>query len=259
MASSNLLEEAKCILQHLNGTFRCCSIVSSSGHSKLSHDAETRFFYHLSERNHIDIDIKRESSKFFVSREELLDISLARSPGGLPYGISILDRPYGRSELLPLGVRGLSHCVRMSSTATAKQPVISGEEHVEHQELKQNKEASPEECDEAVEDLSTAKAKAKAKQLQETQKDDQSIIMKFWAKLLGIGPALRAIASMSREDWANKFRHWKNEFVSTMQHYWLGSKLLWADIRICSRLMLKLAGGKSLTRREKATVNSHYC
>ncbi|KAG0485105.1 hypothetical protein HPP92_009184 [Vanilla planifolia] len=251
MASRAIARRSKCILQHLNGTFRCCSIVSSSGHSKLSHDAETRFFYHLSERNHIDIDIKRESSKFFVSREELLDVSLARSPGGLPYGISILDRPYGRSELLPLGVRGLSHCVRMSSTATAKQPVISGEEHVEHQELKQNKEASPEECDEAVEDLSTAKAKAKAKQLQETQKDDQSIIMKFWAKLLGIGPALRAIASMSREDWANKFRHWKNEFVSTMQHYWLGSKLLWADIRICSRLMLKLAGGKSLTRRER--------
>jgi len=59
------------------------------------------------------------------------------------------------------------------------------------------KEASPEECDQAVEGLSTAKAKAKAK-LEEVQKTDQSIIQKFWAKLLGIGPALRLVASMSR-------------------------------------------------------------
>lgn len=36
-----------------------------------------------------------------------------------------------------------------------------------------------------------------------------------------------------------------------MQHYWLGTKLLWADIRISSRLLLKLASGKSLSRREK--------
>ena len=36
-----------------------------------------------------------------------------------------------------------------------------------------------------------------------------------------------------------------------MQHYWLGTKLLWADVRISSRLLLKLAGGKSLSRRER--------
>lgn len=46
-------------------------------------------------------------------------------------------------------------------------------------------------------------------------------------------------------------RHWKDEFKSTMQHYWLGTKLLWVDIRISSRLLLKLAGGKSLSRRER--------
>ncbi|CAJ1938342.1 unnamed protein product [Sphenostylis stenocarpa] len=54
-----------------------------------------------------------------------------------------------------------------------------------------------------------------------------------------------------REDWAKKLVHWKGEFVSTLQHYWLGSKLLWADVRISSRLLLKLAGGKSLSRRER--------
>lgn len=54
-----------------------------------------------------------------------------------------------------------------------------------------------------------------------------------------------------RADWAAKLTHWKDEFVSTMQHYWLGLKLLLADVRISSRLLLKLAAGKSLTRRER--------
>lgn len=31
----------------------------------------------------------------------------------------------------------------------------------------------------------------------------------------------------------------------------MGTKLLWADTRISSRLLLKLAGGKSLSRRER--------
>nr|CAN63817.1 hypothetical protein VITISV_010338 [Vitis vinifera] len=113
------------------------------------------------------------------------------------------------------------------------------------------KEASPQECDQAVEGLSTAKAKAKAKQLLESQKGAKSPLQKTWAMLLGIGPALRAVASMSREDWAKKLIHWKNEIISTLQHYWLGFKLLWADVRISSRLLLKLAGGKGLSRRER--------
>lgn len=39
--------------------------------------------------------------------------------------------------------------------------------------------------------------------------------------------------------------------MSTLQHYWLGCKLLSADVRISSRLLLKSAGGKSLSRRER--------
>ncbi|GMH03732.1 hypothetical protein Nepgr_005571 [Nepenthes gracilis] len=103
----------------------------------------------------------------------------------------------------------------------------------------------------AVEGLSTVKAKARAKQLQESQKSDKPILQRVWAMLLGIAPALKAVASMSREDWAKKLLHWKDEIKSTLQHYWLGTKLLWSDIRISSRLLLKLAGGKSLSRRER--------
>ncbi|KAG2693777.1 hypothetical protein I3760_08G111700 [Carya illinoinensis] len=56
---------------------------------------------------------------------------------------------------------------------------------------------------------------------------------------------------LHEEDWAKKLHHWKDEFISTLQHYWLGTKLLWADVRISSRLLLKLAKGKNLSRRER--------
>lgn len=57
-----------------------------------------------------------------------------------------------------------------------------------------------------------------------------------------------------RQDWANKISGWKKSFWVELQHYWVGTKLLWADVKICSRLLLKLAGGKSLTRRERTQL-----
>ncbi|XP_028799027.1 mitochondrial proton/calcium exchanger protein-like [Neltuma alba] len=138
------------------------------------------------------------------------------------------------------------------STAAAKQPELgSDDEKSDEMVAKKRTEASPEECDQAVEGLSTAKAKAKAKRLQEPQNIVRTTLKRLWAVILGIGPAFRTVASMSREDWSKKLVHWKGEFLSTMQHYWLGFKLLWADVRISSRLLLKLAGGKSLSRRER--------
>lgn len=120
------------------------------------------------------------------------------------------------------------------------------------------KEASPEDCDQAVEGLTSAKAKAKAKKLEEEQKleeaqkaEAKSIIHKTWAVILGIGPALRAIASMSKADWAVKLRHWKAEIIDTAKHYYLGFKLLGVEVKICSRLVWKLGRGKSLSRRER--------
>lgn len=172
----------------------------------------------------------------------------SNSSGILNLGYQVGDFDF----VFPVGVRWFSHFVRSASTATAGQPELgSGNDGNEQQGPKKVKEASPEECDQAVEGLSTAKAIAKAKQVQDSPKSAQSIIKKIWATILGIGPALRAVASMSREDWAKKLRHWKDEFKSTMQHYWLGTKLLWADIRISSRLLVKLASGKGLSRRER--------
>ncbi|CAH8390680.1 unnamed protein product [Eruca vesicaria subsp. sativa] len=158
---------------------------------------------------------------------------------------------FGCSEMgSSLGMRYMSVSIRNATTVAAKKP--------EEEEKKKDdvagvnrKEASPEECDQAVESLSSVKARAKAKRIQESKKVARSIVQRTWAFILGIGPALRAVASMSRADWAKTLTHWKQEFVSTLKHYWLGTKLLWADTRISSRLLLKLAGGKSLSRRER--------
>ncbi|KAK1402877.1 Mitochondrial proton/calcium exchanger protein [Heracleum sosnowskyi] len=150
-------------------------------------------------------------------------------------------------------LRGRSVAESIVHFSTARTSNLESDSGNDEKAVKPKKEASPEECDEAVEGLSTAKAKAKAKaeQLQESKKDTRSILEKVRAFFLGIGPALRAVASMSREDWAKKLHHWKDEFKSTLQHYWLGTKLLWADVTISLRLLQKLANGKNLSRRER--------
>ncbi|CAH9109809.1 unnamed protein product [Cuscuta epithymum] len=162
---------------------------------------------------------------------------------------SSLGSRTNREQLIsPLAIRLVLHNRCYLSTASA-----GSENNNKNEEaaIKLKKEPSPEECDQAVEGLSSVKAKAKAKQLHESHKAVKPLLRRMWAIFLGIGPALKAIASMSSEDWARKLRHWKDEFKSTLQHYWLGTKLLWADVRISSRLLLKLAGGKSLSRRER--------
>ncbi|KAK4788890.1 hypothetical protein SAY86_020209 [Trapa natans] len=169
------------------------------------------------------------------------------------WGINISDFGIGQNvNLYSLGKRWMLHPVRTASTAAVKQQELrSDEDDTAETIAKRRKEPSPEDCDQAVAGLSFARAKAKAKQLQNSQRLVSTVLNRVWATLLGIGPALRAVASMSREDWSKKLSHWKAEFVSTMQHYWLGTKLLAADVRISSRLVLKLAGGKSLSRRER--------
>lgn len=116
------------------------------------------------------------------------------------YKIMSSDPGYGRLVFNSLmSLRWLSQSPRSLSTAAAKQPEPrSDDEESGEMIAKKRKEASPEECDQAVEGLSTAKAKAKAKRLQEPQKVAQTILKRMWAVILGIGPALRAVASMSR-------------------------------------------------------------
>ncbi|PWA59427.1 LETM1-like protein [Artemisia annua] len=128
----------------------------------------------------------------------------------------------------------VSQSARFSSVASAPKPDFGKDEDNNEQVAKKRKEASSEECDQAVEGLTSA-----------------MLLKRTWAMLMGIGPALRAVASTSRQDWAKKLVHRKTEFVDTLKHYWLGIKLLGVDVKIGSRLLLKLACGMSLSRRDR--------
>ncbi|KAK6914449.1 LETM1-like, ribosome-binding domain, partial [Dillenia turbinata] len=197
----------------------------------------------------------KRSGAVSVPKEEPLGLSAFGVLRHGRYAVTDYVHSAQNSELVyPVGSRSFMHAhpVRYAMSATAGQH-DTGSDDEENEELaaKRRKEASAEECDQAVEGLSTVKAKAKAKRSQEVERVTAKVLQSIQATLLGIGPALRAVASMSREDWKNKLIHWKDEFISTLQHYWLGLKLLWADMRISSRLLLKLAKGKSLSRRER--------
>ncbi|CAI9781746.1 unnamed protein product [Fraxinus pennsylvanica] len=73
----------------------------------------------------------------------------------------------------------------------AGQPKLGcGSNKNEERAMKQKKEASPEECNKAIEGLSTVKAKAKQ---QESQKGAKPILKRMWPMLLAISPALRAL------------------------------------------------------------------
>lgn len=114
--------------------------------------------------------------------------------------ITYLPHLNGRLDFSSLiAARFLSQPARHASTATANQQDLETDNEGDNEiSAKRRKEASPEECDQAVVGLSTAKAKAKAKKLQESHRIAKSSLKRLQATFLGIGPALRAVASMSR-------------------------------------------------------------
>ncbi|XP_057957042.1 uncharacterized protein LOC131150372 [Malania oleifera] len=252
MASRALLRRKRFVFDYLNNSTGLISSFQILGHGKYVQSVDSQGQSAVTNHPSAYFSCIKDAAAFSVTKEytRVSDFGLCRHRYN---GFSLSGhRNVGSEFIAPMGIRLISHSIRYASTATAGQPEF-GSDDEEREELvaKKKKEASPEECDQAVEGLSSAKAKAKAKKLQESQKVAKTILERVWATLLGIGPALRAVASMSREDWSKKLHHWNDEIVSTLQHYWLGFKLLWADVRISSRLLLKLAGGKSLSRRER--------
>ncbi|BFG40369.1 hypothetical protein CerSpe_266430 [Prunus speciosa] len=238
MASRAMLRRKRIVTDYVTASSRTTPGFQWLGHYHGSQKSESKGFssiiMHMHRGNNDDGD-----DKVSVAKDEFRRLGFI---SGTTVGISH---------------RWMSQSIRNASTAAtaaaaAKQTEPIDDEENERLAAKKKKQASPEDCDQAVQGLSTAKA-AKAKKLQESQKDKSAkpMLQKVWATFLGIGPALKAVASMSREDWAKKLVHWKTEIVSTLQHYWLGFKLLGVDVRICSRLLLKLARGKTLSRREK--------
>ncbi|KAL6573431.1 hypothetical protein OROHE_001890 [Orobanche hederae] len=253
MASRTILRRRKIVSEYLNSNVGAIQSFRTIGQGQSHQYLDSRAYTSLTGPVSQNSDQLRKRDETSALSKKSLDFTILGNIRNKTNGITAFSYENTRSDLSYLmGVRFMSHPRHFATTATAKQPDLGSDDEADDEmAAKKRKEASPEECDQAVVGLSTAKAKAKAKRLQESQSFYTPILKKLWATFLGIGPAIRAVASMNREDWAKKLVHWKNEFVSTLQHYWLGCKLLWADVRISSRLLLKLAGGRSLSRRER--------
>ena len=71
----------------------------------------------------------------------------------------------------------------------------------------------------------------------------------FW--LVAIPARIRALARMSREDWASWRRELWEHAKDEGRHYWTGTKLLFFEIRISFRHLGKVLQGRTLTRRER--------
>lgn len=256
MASRAILRKRKIVADYLENSIRPIGNWQNLGYSGHSNQyLSSRGFSSATTRIYQGCDGIKDRTRNIGVNDELSKFSTSQLFGSRSLHTNVFVNGAANVDFMfSMNIRSiLQQPARYASTAAAKQPNL-GSDDEDDKELvaKKRKEASPEECDQAVIGLSSAKAKAKAKkQLQEKQQGAKLVLQKTWAALLGIGPALRAVASMSREDWAKKLGHWKNEFKMTLHHYWLGSKLLWADVRISSRLLLKLVGGKSLSRRER--------
>ncbi|KAK6772916.1 hypothetical protein RDI58_028154 [Solanum bulbocastanum] len=248
MASRAILRRRRLLSDYLNVSARSIQNLQSWGNEQSAHYFDSCGFSSTMNCICQGSDKRKDHDEVSPINNGFLGLRFFRTKR---YSTTVVGYVNRRVDVVPSTNMSLwPYSVRCASTATAKQPNL-GSDDEEELIAKKKSEASPEECDQAVVGLSTAKAKAKAKCLQESQKVAKSVIQRVWATLLGIGPSLRAVASMSREDWAKKLAHWKHEFTSTLQHYWLGFKLLWADMRISSRLLIKLASGKSLSRRER--------
>jgi len=42
--------------------------------------------------------------------------------------------------------------------------------------------------------------------------------------------------------------------ADTLQHYWLGTKLLWSEIKLASSILTRLLHGHGMSRRERKQV-----
>lgn len=106
------------------------------------------------------------------------------------------------SQFDSLGRRPFSAYTRVlfgpAQSAASKASLKPYQEEEDEVQKKRKSDASADDCDQAVVGLSSASAKAKQKQEEELAKKNDGIVKKVWSTLLGIGPALRAVAAMSR-------------------------------------------------------------
>lgn len=203
MTSRAILRRRKLLSDYLNVSARSIQNLQRWGNGQSAHYFDSRSFSSTMNCICQDSDKRKDHDEVSPINDGFSSFS---GLGFFPlkcYNTTVFSYVNRRVDVISsTGMRLWPCSVRYASTATAKQPNLESDD--EELITKKKSEASPEECDQAVVGLSTAKAKVKAKRLQESQKVAKSVIQRVWATLLGIGPALRAVASMSREDWAKK-------------------------------------------------------
>lgn len=200
MASRAILRKRRVVSDYLNVSARSIQCFQSLGHGLSSQHADSHGLKSAANHSSGDIDRMKKGDTILPMNEDLLNFSALGLFRRKCYGDMVSGYVTGGSQFgSPTGMRFMPQSVRYASTAAAGQRDV-GSDNEDNEDLaaKKRKEASPEECDQAVEGLSSAKAKAKAKRLQESEKVAKSILQRVKAILLGIGPALRAVASMSR-------------------------------------------------------------
>lgn len=123
--------------------------------------------------------------------------------------------------------------------------------------------ADAEECDEALEDLEQTRKRVRALRrpppgyISPSQRAKQfaaavARALSVTVQVLSSVPArVSRFASLPKEDRKAVYAGWWIAIKKEAKHYWLGTKLLWKDIKIASRLVSKILAGKTLSRRER--------
>ncbi|KAK9868631.1 hypothetical protein WJX84_002622 [Apatococcus fuscideae] len=114
-------------------------------------------------------------------------------------------------------------------------------------------------CDEIIDSLTSTRSKAEgghpSTRVQSLAHHMRHYLSLAWNGYLSVQGFVLAIPGAITHHialpWAEKvevYKGWWHATKREIKHYWVGTKLLWADVKIAARLGFKVVQGKSLTR-----------
>ena len=123
--------------------------------------------------------------------------------------------------------------------------------------------ADAEECDEAIEDLENVRKRVqnwkrlppghvpltiRVKNFVTTVVNGVKTVIAFTVSIPG---RVYRFSQLPKEERKATYAGWSAAIKSEAKHYWLGTKLLWKDVKIASRILSRVLAGKTLSRRER--------
>lgn len=195
-----------------------------------------------------------------TSRDSNREDSFAETRRKLPLAL-LLCPP--QLKFNPLGSAPLARWMALQSQAAWEPAGQGGQagQPAHSKQVAQQKEDA-EACDEAVHDYQELRKRLdklnKPESLKpwylyvgDLMKGVWSITYAVIGFMFKIPSYIHQFRSMSKEEWAAKKAGWWKTAKHEFEHYKVGTQLLWFEVKISSRLALKSARGKSLTRRER--------